>query len=115
MTRYPVGCRYGDNTVGSYLIDESKSSPPCTIQLKKDDWLPIETAPRDGTAIILWNGLTGFSSTVGVGYWTNAIKYREDLCRADEPASFRWSSDGNKNGMTLATHWMPMPQAPKFS
>lgn len=78
-------------------------------------WKPIESAPKDGAVIILWNGLTGFNSTVGAGYWTNEIKYREDLCRADEPAGWRWSSDGRKNGMTLATHWMPLPQAPKFS
>lgn len=82
-------------------------------QAQQSQWMPIETAPRDGTVIIVWDGYTGFGSTVGAAYWSKEVLYREDLCILDEPAGWRWSSDNSKNGMARATHWMPLPPAPE--
>ncbi len=56
-------------------------------------WLPIETAPRDGTTVLLWaagwrNPLTGW--TYGADDW-------QDLRAAGSPP----------------THWQPLPPPPE--
>lgn len=64
-------------------------------------WMPIETAPRDGTEIIVWNQ-TDLHDYCGVwigkfmdGHWW--LKH------------FGWC------GAHRATHWMPLPKPPKES
>lgn len=55
------------------------------------DWQPIETAPRDGTVIIVYApGLFQTAAWID-GYWTNACE--------------SWLDD--------VTHWMPLPEPPK--
>lgn len=65
------------------------------------EWQPIETAPKDGTAIwvaTIYNGHgTGFMEPVRTyrhhyGEWTNIYTYN----------SIDWKP----------THWMPLPAAP---
>jgi len=53
-------------------------------------WQPIETAPRDGTKVLLTDGL----SWIRTGYWAKRIE-----C---------WSVD---TAVTLnpPTHWTPLP------
>mgnify|MGYP001043157719 CR=1 FL=1 len=73
------------------------------------DWQPIETAPKDGSSIILftrWEGdviCPGPFDEIQIGYWdvgnnTGDIWHREP----------GWSLD--KIG--TATHWMPLPSRP---
>lgn len=63
-------------------------------------WLPIETAPKDATDLLLWNGVavTGYWSKSYGGYWrlVEAGSHAEDNS-VDEPI----------------THWMPLPAPPK--
>lgn len=71
-------------------------------------WQPIETAPKDVTSIIGWNG-----EYVSEMIWT----YSED----DEGHS-GWCSSGHEYGGMLyslhyvydpePTHWMPLPEPP---
>lgn len=71
-----------------------------------DGWLPIETAPRDGTPILAFNPMVGVYSTaaVEVGGFT------------EYPSGF-WP-DGKKNKHALGrwycvpTHWRPLPEPP---
>lgn len=79
------------------------------------DWLPIETAPRDGTPILVYfpPHQYGPSSMVVVEY------------RAAEPAANswpgvpeRWASVWGEEGhdecpIDCPTHWMPLPDPPK--
>ncbi len=63
-------------------------------------WLPIETAPKDGTRIILV-GKSGY-------VWCDC-KW-EKMKRVPD----RWSSFIGP--ITFhPTHWMPIPEAPKFN
>ncbi len=68
------------------------------------EWQPIETAPRDGTNILVWwpsemhCPVTAHYST---GKWTN------------EPG-FAWKFTGwGQEKKTEPTHWMPLPEPPK--
>ena len=54
-------------------------------------WEPIETAPRDGTVIDLWDSEFG---RITEQWWDE-----DDGC---------WSGFGPEN----ITHWMPLPGAP---
>ena len=67
------------------------------------NWLPIETAPKDGTCVLLW--VRGYCE---VGQWDND-KY------AKRPKPF-WNADGpwGRIGMRAIppTHWMPIPDPP---
>lgn len=75
-------------------------------RLRKDagliEWQPIETAPKDGTDILVMTG-----ETMHVVRWIN-IHGGFDY----------WAVDDNKHGpFTLRgkapTHWMPLPELPK--
>lgn len=66
---------------------------------QRTKWQPIETAPRDGTSILVFTELGVFEATF-VSYWEFAVaNYHGCLCcsgRGDNP-----------------THWMPLPEPPK--
>lgn len=71
-----------------------------------DNWQPIETAPKDGTTVLLsekWNSIPiigRFARGKWVGDHTN-VNTDGDACVIDyfEP--------------THITHWMPLPEPPK--
>jgi hypothetical protein len=56
-------------------------------------WLPIETAPKDGTEILLTDG--HYKRT---GYWARRIE--------------AWSID-TVVSLNMPTHWMPLPEPPR--
>ena len=66
-----------------------------------EKWLPIESAPKDGTKIVL-----GGPTWVDVGSW-------DDWYDQSAPG---WFSETNHNGYISAgldpTHWMPLPPPP---
>lgn len=89
-------------------------------------WLPIESAPRDGTDIILGAGVQTFRDQpvpdrVTVGHWTTEEECRilvgdcSGECRCpeydyDDPS---WLSlDGGFTAENAPTHWMPLPPPP---
>ena len=62
----------------------------------KDKWQPIETAPKDGTRILVWD-----DDTIETAYWA--------IFRS------RWEHawDGAELGAFEITHWMPLPEPPQ--
>jgi hypothetical protein len=87
------------------------------------EWKPIETAPKDGTHILLYAppGQTA-EPRITLGCWL-ALERGEYLgdcggeCRCpeyDDPPEPYWDSfDGGFNSEFPPTHWMPCPQPPK--
>lgn len=59
------------------------------------EWQPIETAPRDGTHMLLFREHVYF-----IGYW------------ATKAQSWRVNADGLPMINPPPTHWMPLPEPP---
>lgn len=74
--------------------------------MKASDWRPIETAPRDGTAIILYRPT---HNEVATGRYD-----RNQHARTPRPY---WEDMRPYLGVTwmrdnVPTHWMPLPNPP---
>lgn len=67
-------------------------------------WLPIETAPMDGTKVDLW---VVFPTTGGVR-WPNAFFDTEERQWAG-PSGF---NAGQYTERPAIKHWMPLPEPP---
>jgi hypothetical protein len=66
---------------------------------KAAEWLPIETAPKDGTTVIAYRPTT--PPHIEGMHWCEGSWY--------------WSFDGDGPGefSVEPTHWMPLPQPPQ--
>lgn len=63
-----------------------------------DLWQPIETAPKDGTFFLAWNG-----------NWRGVAQYFEPAYE-DDPI---WVDETTEFIHPPPTHWMPLPPPPK--
>lgn len=70
------------------------------------EWRPIETAPRDGTPILVCYGPRYDSN----GFLPVAVRWRTFHPNAKGKEAFR-NSAGCK--VERATHWMPLPEPPE--
>ena len=73
------------------------------------EWLPIETAPKDGTSILVW-------PPTWTGKAASIAKWDEDRY-SKNPRPY-WLRDDAFNRVTISrekppTHWMPLPPPPK--
>jgi hypothetical protein len=70
-------------------------------------WQPIETAPKDGTRVLVYNGKQRGYHTVeediGVAEWSPCM------------GVYCWASIACCDGVSYydPTHWMPLPEPPK--
>ena len=100
---------------GCGLVDESRETvierwntraDSAAVAAEREAWKPIETAPRDGTVILL-----GSRGGCWIGKW---LQIYGSGYRPENP----WSSLMlNHNHMgekwMQPTHWMPLPQPPR--
>lgn len=72
------------------------------------EWQPIETAPMDGTPILLY----GPYEDISVAKWGPGWS-----CLADGRHAIAWQSDFGTEYIDFScpTHWMPLPEAPSPS
>lgn len=72
-------------------------------------WMPIETAVKDGTTILLYVPGIGFSGLVSTGRW-EPDKYN------DRPRPY-WRVDWMRQVTMMRdmppTHWQPLPSPPE--
>lgn len=79
-------------------------------ELARYQWQPIETAPKDGSHILV---IRVRNDVAGYGYWGDEWVYASTV--AHYLGGEFWPSWGHANMLTqatLATHWMPLPPAP---
>ncbi len=71
------------------------------------EWQPIETAPRDGSSVLLFDG-----ERVSYGGWIDVEAQGCEESEADLISEGWWSVDLRENA---PTHWMPLPDPPVAS
>jgi len=68
--------------------------------MNKMNWQPIETAPKDGTDLLLfYPSSDGEAPFIDVNRWLDWPR---------EMNAYSWTTGG-----VNPTHWMPMPEPPK--
>ena len=75
-----------------------------TPPVSEDRWLPIETAPKDGTRLLLAK-IGRDESECGVGVWWACTGNWSDQWK-------NWNDGIEPCGLSAPTHWMPLPKAP---
>lgn len=81
-------------------IVEGSAANPLPVKLVQDGWQPIETAPKDGSSVLVYEG---FEPIVTEGWWD----------AEDE----MWRPSGSRNYpfWHQPTHWQPLPDPPEPS
>ena len=70
------------------------------------EWQDISTAPKDGTAILIWpaqSALTGSTECMIISYVVRWHDWKEAWIEAS----------GEEYDTFYPTHWMPLPAPPK--
>ena len=75
--------------------------PALLDRVEAGAWQPIETAPKDGTAVLLNCPTFYFGAGVYLGWWDGSLF---QVC-TEGASEHPYSDDG-------ATHWRPLPEAP---
>lgn len=88
------------------------------IVRRATSWQPIETAPKDGTVVLLTDSsfvAAGFYASWGTRHpWRFIDSTSEAItCCCDHEEPGRIFSNGWMDGPDGPTHWMPLPEAPK--
>lgn len=72
-------------------------------------WRSIETAPKDGTTILLYLADEGFST---LGRWRLDADDPSDDGAFWLPAMDEWADTTGETALHHATHWQPLPSPP---
>ena len=88
---------------------------PSTSRFDPRDWKPIESAPKDGTPVLL--ACAGYKSMT-VGFWADPVEYEGEAegwtLEMNDPAIDPFSAAywGGCSECSDPTHWMPLPPPP---
>ena len=99
----------------------SDNQPPVQFVPVPPQWRPIETAPKDGTRILVY---VPDSDNVLSVYWDDQFTYRFDEAKAEADLKYEgehegaWTDDAVESFVYeekcsyKPTHWMPLPEPP---
>ena len=80
------------------------------------EWQPIETAPMDGTWVLLTGGLIDYGWDAEDNDQPHAVVGQvTEQMRHSKPTMvwhFAWYDSGYYGEYEQPTHWMPLPDAP---
>lgn len=101
LDRVPLNDEYGAGMAEVSLA--KKTLMEAADALEEFAWRPIETAPQDGTRVIVYDGNSAYSAQFSNGRWILSPE--------------AWEGDG-WNGMLVdapgtPTRWMPLPAVSK--
>lgn len=111
----PLGNRTSPVSVGNVATREDARPGGLSVPA---GWQPIETAPKDGTNILVFYTKASVDFC-HIAWWDNGEFYKEQGYQNIEDATGWWSyikdsfSSHKLNGYDAPTHWMPLPQPPK--
>ena len=103
QTTGEVLSQYYDHPTHWMPLPATPDAAPPAIQRIPEGWQPIETAPKDGTSILLVN-----NSGVSEGSWHSDMDHGADWEGQIGLAGF-CRADGKDQSNT---HWMPLPATP---
>lgn len=80
-------------------------------------WLPIESAPKDGTMFICFVRAERWSQSDGGGSGRGADTSEVDFCQWKDSGGSGYFDNmmGQIGDAQEATHWMPLPQPPQVT
>lgn len=97
----------------SAILDALICAHSFGMQQAPRQWQPIETAPRDGTTVLLYRPLAGktHDPVVIIG---RSVPYNGHSWPATIPEGVSADGPGNyTDRVCYATHWQPLPEPPK--
>lgn len=114
------------------MLDEATLPGPLALGSSEGlgAWLPIATAPREGTAVLLWladdidrcyvSGNRAPRLTIGFWGWSNDDFSPGDAWHSVEAKEEMFGMGGEMTGpmtstdclQVVPTHWMPLPAPP---
>ena len=89
----------------------SKDFRNCGGSKMTSEWLDIETAPKDGTRIIIGKAAGYVMAWASSAYWFN-----REPCPCKPPKCKPGTHQGWTDGcdtLGTPTHWMPLPEPPE--
>ena len=73
------------------------------------EWQPIDTAPDDGTTILVYRADSG----VFTAHYVEEDAHLASAMNPPEGDYFWFSTCGDDLTADMPTHWMPLPEPPK--
>lgn len=88
----------------------SREMGPCDYGAQ---WQPIETAPKDGTHVLVgtFPAQPG-QVTIATAHWFDSRAYGAKSGGAGWALSVNFDGDHSDHGVQAPTHWMPLPAPP---
>lgn len=79
-------------------------------------WQPIETAPKDGTEILVYKNVATVD-IIHIASWVNQDEWMHETECGDGWWSYTENSVSQRmlEGYKYPTHWMPLPPLPEES
>lgn len=111
LEKHETGCYLDLRTEGAWWAWQARAAVSAANSLAQrqplTEWQPIETAPKDGTLLLLWEQ---YESEPFIGSW---YAFRSEW----EASRTHYDTDGNAYVIDRVyspgvTHWMPLPAAP---
>lgn len=100
MTDAPERIWLNNDRAGVWWTDQQRNSMQGDTEYIRADlvpqWQPIETAPKDGDALVYHPS-----------DWWNVVDLGNDVCRNGQREFY------NGDVYCHATHWMPLPEPPE--
>jgi hypothetical protein len=98
-----------------YLDALQECAAELRAELAKGGWQTMESAPRDGTTIMMWHGRSGLRDRCVVGAFD--AKAEHPWRFLDNPfrlTGLKHDGEGMCNAfLTEPTHWRPLPEPPR--
>jgi hypothetical protein len=86
--------------------------------MEQQQWQPIETAPKDGTPVLLWErDETHDADAITIGAYVDFACIEVRDFQRQEPGSYRsgWYDNIQGHCELQPTHWMPLPSPPSLA
>lgn len=107
---------YADKHPATWAADEAKAllrEAAAALARPADGWLPIESAPKDGTLYLCW------VDAIRYGESDDGSQYQADVSEVDfgqwrdfETGGAHMNMMGDIGDGQQITHWMPLPTPP---